>query len=182
MNENNNYLEQLNDESEEYEAMIAEYEADIEAFDAEITALLQAQASSGTGTLENSSGLICPLQYSGRYLSSGYYRSDGTFHGGLDICVSGGTYGLDISAAESGTVVTAAYHYSYGNYVIIDHGNGLSTLYAHCSSLAVSAGETVTKGQTIAYVGSTGNSTGPHLHFEVRINGSRVDPSSYISI
>lgn len=183
VNENSNYLASLNNESSEYKQMIAEYEAEIARFDREIESLLQSNGSSGDGLLEDSSGLICPLQYSGRYISSGYYRnSDGSYHGALDICVYGGTYGLNISAAEGGKVITAAYHWSYGNYVVIDHGNGLSTLYAHCSSLAVGAGQNVSKGQTIAYVGSTGNSSGPHLHFEVRINGSRTNPSNYISV
>lgn len=182
VNENSGYLASLNDQSEAYAQKIAEYEAAINEFDEEIEALIRAQASSGTGTLANSSGLICPLQYSGVYISSGFYRNDGSYHGALDLCVYGGTYGLNISAAESGTVVTAAYHWSYGNYIIVDHGNGLSTLYAHCSSLAVGAGQSVSKGQTIAYVGATGNVTGPHLHFEVRINGSRTNPSSYISV
>lgn len=182
-NESNAYLDQLNSESDEYKEQIEAYEAEIAKFDAQIEALIRANASSGSGTLANSSGLICPLQYSGRYISSGFYRnSDGSYHGALDICVSGGTYGLAISAAESGTVITASYHWSYGNYIIIDHGNGLSTLYAHCSSLAVGAGQSVTKGQTIGYVGATGNVSGPHLHFEVRVNGSRVNPASYISV
>lgn len=182
-NESNAYLDQLNNESAEYKAQIEKYKKEIQKFDAQIEALIRSNASSGTGTLANSSGLICPLQYAGRYISSGFYRnSDGSYHGALDICVSGGTYGLNISAAESGKVITASYHWSYGNYVIIDHGNGLSTLYAHCSSLAVGAGQTVTKGQTIAYVGATGNVSGPHLHFEVRVNGSRVNPSSYITV
>ena len=183
VNENSNYLASLNNESAEYKQMIKEYEAEIARFDREIESLLQSNGSSGNGMLENSSGLICPIQYSGRYISSGFYRnSDGSYHGALDICVYGGTYGLKISAAESGRVITASYHWSYGNYVVIDHGNGLSTLYAHCSSLAVSAGQSVSKGQTIGYVGSTGNSTGPHLHFEVRINGTRTNPSNYISV
>lgn len=183
VNENSNYLASLNNQSAEYKEMIAEYEAEIARFDREIESLLQSSGSSGNGMLENSSGLICPLQYSGRYISSPYYRnSDGSYHGALDICVYGGTYGLNISAAESGKVITAAYHWSYGNYIVIDHGNGLSTLYAHCSSLAVSSGQSVSKGQTIGYVGSTGNSNGPHLHFEVRINGSRTDPSNYITV
>ena len=183
VNENSNYIASLNNESAEYKQMIAEYEAEIARFDREIESLLQSNGSSGDGMLENSSGLICPIQYSGRYISSGYYRnSDGSYHGALDICVYGGTYGLNISAAESGKVITASYHWSYGNYIVIDHGNGLSTLYAHCSSLAVSAGQNVSKGQTIGYVGSTGNSTGPHLHFEVRVNGSRTNPSNYISV
>lgn len=183
VSENSNYLASLNNESAEYKAMIKEYEAEIARFDRQIEALLQSNGSSGSGTLVNSSGLICPLQYSGVYVSSPFYRnSDGSYHGALDLCVSGGSYGKSISAAESGTVITASYHWSYGNYVVVDHGNGLSTLYAHCSSLAVGAGQSVSKGQTIAYVGSTGNSTGPHLHFEVRINGSRVNPSGYIGM
>lgn len=183
VNENSNYLASLNNQSADYKDKIAEYEAEIERFDKEIESLLQSNGSSGDGMLDNSTGLICPIQYSGRYISSGFYRnSDGSYHGALDICVYGGTYGLKISAAEGGRVITAAYHWSYGNYVVIDHGNGLSTLYAHCSSLAVSAGQSVTKGQTIAYVGSTGNSSGPHLHFEVRVNGSRVNPSNYITV
>ena len=183
VSENSNYLASLNNESAEYKAMIKEYEAEIARFDRQIEALLQSNGSSGNGTLVNSSGLICPLQYAGTYVSSPFYRnSDGSYHGALDLCVSGGSYGKSISAAESGTVITASYHWSYGNYVVVDHGNGLSTLYAHCSSLAVGAGQSVSKGQTIAYVGSTGNSTGPHLHFEVRINGSRVNPSGYIGM
>ena len=93
-------------------------------------------------------------------------------HGAVDInpAQNGGT---PVYAAADGTVTTATYHSSYGNYVIIDHGNGVSTLYAHASSLVVSAGQTVTKGQLIMYEGSTGNSSGPHVHFEIRINGTR---------
>lgn len=93
-------------------------------------------------------------------------------HGAVDInpTQNGGT---PVYAAADGTVTTATYHSSYGNYVVIDHGSGVSTLYAHAQSLAVSAGQTVTKGQLIMYEGSTGNSTGPHVHFEIRINGTR---------
>ena len=93
-------------------------------------------------------------------------------HGAVDInpTQNGGT---PVYASADGTVTTATYHSSYGNYVVIDHGSGVSTLYAHAQSLAVSAGQTVTKGQLIMYEGSTGNSTGPHVHFEIRINGTR---------
>ena len=182
VDENSNYLASLNDQSAEYEAMIDEYEEAIAQFDRQIQSMLQSNGSSGDGR-PSSSGLICPLQYSGAYVSSPFYRnSDGSYHGALDLCVYGGSYGKNISAAASGKVITASYHWSYGNYLVIDHGNGLSTLYAHCSSLAVSSGQSVTQGQTVAYVGSTGNSTGPHLHFEVRINGSRVNPAGYISV
>ena len=98
-------------------------------------------------------------------------------HGGTDI---GASYGTAIWAADSGTVVYSSdgWNGGWGNYVMIDHGNGMQTLYAHMSSRAVSAGQTVSRGQTIGYVGSTGMSTGPHLHFEMYINGSRIDPQT----
>lgn len=98
------------------------------------------------------------------------------FHSGLDISAPSGT---PIVAADSGTVVTAVYSSSYGNYVAISHGNGNSTLYAHMSRLAVSSGQSVSKGQVIGYVGSTGWSTGPHCHFEIRVGGQLVNPASY---
>ena len=98
------------------------------------------------------------------------------FHAGEDIPAG---YGAEILAAASGTVVTAGWVSGYGNYTVIDHGGGLMTAYGHQSSFAVSVGDVVTQGQVIGYVGSTGNSTGPHLHFEVRVNGATVGPESY---
>lgn len=98
------------------------------------------------------------------------------FHAGEDIPAG---YGAEILAAASGTVVTAGWVSGYGNYTVIDHGGGMMTAYGHQSSIAVSVGQTVTQGQVIGYVGSTGNSTGPHLHFEVYINGATVDPKSF---
>ena len=98
-------------------------------------------------------------------------------HKGIDIPCSSGT---PVVAAASGTVIVATYNYAEGNYVAIDHGGGVVTLYMHNSSLAVSAGQNVTAGQTIAYAGSTGVSTGPHCHFGVRVNGGYVDPLSYL--
>ena len=147
------------------------------------------QNNGSSGSSGGSSGSIG----SGGYVSTGNFTwpvpgftniSCGYSSGHKAIDISGGgrtIYGTPIVAADSGKVVTATYHYSYGNYVMIDHGGGYSTLYAHASSLAVSAGQTVTKGQTIAYVGSTGNSTGPHLHFEVRVNGNRQNPFNWFS-
>ena len=98
-------------------------------------------------------------------------------HGGTDI---GASYGSAIWAADSGTVVRSSdgWNGGWGNYVMIDHGNGMQTLYAHMSSRAVSVGQTVSRGQTIGYVGSTGISTGAHLHFEMYVNGSKIDPQS----
>ena len=99
------------------------------------------------------------------------------FHAGIDIGVD---YGTPIHAADSGVVVYSGWISGYGNAVIIDHGGGVSTLYGHNQSLAVSEGQSVFKGSVIAYAGSTGNSTGPHCHFEVDVNGSPVNPMGYL--
>ncbi len=109
------------------------------------------------------------------------YRTDPEpgFHSGLDIGMAMGT---EILAVKSGTVKTAQHGTTgYGNYIIIDHGGGLETLYAHCSELLVSEGQEVEAGAVIAKVGSTGNSTGPHLHIEIRLNGETADPLAYLS-
>ncbi len=100
------------------------------------------------------------------------------FHSGIDI---GAGYGLNIVAAADGVVTLATTNGGYGQCIIINHGSGITTLYGHCSTLLVSSGDQVTKGQVIAKVGSTGVSTGPHLHFEVRINGSTTDPMGYVT-
>jgi len=100
-----------------------------------------------------------------------------TFHGGLDYAASTGTA---IYAAEGGTVTTSTYSSSAGNYIIINHKNGMQTVYMHMSTRYVSEGTSVSKGQNIGAVGSTGVSTGPHLHFEVRINGTKVNPANYL--
>lgn len=99
------------------------------------------------------------------------------YHSGIDIGVD---YGTPVQAADGGTVVEAGWSSGYGYAVVIDHGNGLSTLYGHNQELAVSPGQAVSQGQVIAYAGSTGNSTGPHVHFEVRANGDPVDPQGYL--
>ena len=117
------------------------------------------------------------------YISSGYVgreRPIGSgyeFHTGIDIPAP---YGYNIVAAEDGQVVTAGWVNGYGNTVIINHGSGLTTLYGHNSSLVVSVGDYVTRGQTIAKCGSTGNSTGNHCHFEVRVNGQHTNPWNYL--
>jgi murein DD-endopeptidase MepM/ murein hydrolase activator NlpD len=103
----------------------------------------------------------------------GYER----FHAGLDI---GADYGTLIHAADSGTVILAGWYGGYGNTVIIDHGGGITSLYAHASELYVHEGQTLQRGQAIAAVGSSGLSTGPHLHFEVRENGEPTDPMNYL--
>ncbi len=102
---------------------------------------------------------------------------DQRFHSGLDI---GGDYGIPVHAAQAGTVTYAGWISGYGNTVIIDHGGGVTTLYGHNQSLAVGEGQSVAQGEVISYCGSTGNSTGPHCHFEVRQNGEPVSPYGYL--
>jgi murein DD-endopeptidase MepM/ murein hydrolase activator NlpD len=123
---------------------------------------------------ESSSGFIWPV--SGP-VTSPFGMRWGRMHEGIDISVPEGT---PIHAAASGRVILAAYTGGYGNYTCIDHGGGLSTCYAHQSSFAVSSGQSVQQGQVIGYSGNTGSSTGPHLHFEVRVNGAAVDPMGYL--
>ena len=128
----------------------------------------------------SSSGFIWPVPCSrritGRY---GESRSN-HFHAGIDIDGYAND-GQPIVAAASGTVITSTNSGAYGNYVIIDHGNGYQTVYAHMSSNAVGSGAYVNAGDTIGYLGATGNATGTHCHFEVRINGSTTDPAQYFS-
>lgn len=111
-------------------------------------------------------------------LTSNFGQRWGREHSGIDI---GADSGGEIYAAADGTVVFSGILGGYGNYIRIDHGNGVETAYGHCSSLVVGEGEKVSRGQLIAYVGSTGNSTGPHLHFEVRVNGEFRDPLEYVT-
>ncbi|MPM65190.1 Murein hydrolase activator EnvC [bioreactor metagenome] len=107
-----------------------------------------------------------------RYIFGSY-----SFHSGIDIA---NTYGTAIRAADGGTVTFSGWKGSYGKLVIVDHGNGKQTYYGHCSSMLVSVGDKVYQGQTIARVGSTGRSTGNHCHFEIKINGTSVNPTSYL--
>ena len=135
---------------------------------------------SGTSTTRKTSGNIIAVRpvsgkITSRFGNVNKIRSGA--HTGLDIATSSGTA---IVSCNSGTVTFAGRKGSYGNLVIISHGNGVETWYAHCSKLYVSSGKIVSAGQKIAAVGSTGNSTGPHLHLEVRINGNPVNPEKYL--
>lgn len=125
----------------------------------------------------SSAGFICPLSV-GKYKVSAYY-GDGRNHKGVDLSAN---KGVAIFAAASGVVTYAGYKGDYGYNVVIDHGNGFKTRYAHASALCVSSGDTVSQGDMIAAVGSTGYSTGNHLHFEVIVNGTRVNPAPYIGL
>jgi murein DD-endopeptidase MepM/ murein hydrolase activator NlpD len=156
---------------------------EIMAASEEITRMIQRSQMISSGFAGGGSGsgaMIWPL--SGPITSEFGWRTHPIFgtqryHSGLDI---GGDYGLPIAAAASGVVIHAGWISGYGNTVIIDHGGGITTLYGHNESLLVGVGESVAQGQTIAMCGSTGNSTGPHCHFEVRENGEPVSPYSYL--
>ncbi|KQO11028.1 hypothetical protein ASF12_11715 [Paenibacillus sp. Leaf72] len=199
-------LEDLEDISAEQEALMIEFAQKVSELEAEKVAKLEAEriarekaaaaaaaaAGKGNGSSGGGSGgtvytggkLGMPIFDSYR-VSSGYgYRihpitGAKKLHTGIDFAAPQGTA---IHAAESGVVIMAQRWSGYGNAVIIDHGGGMWTLYGHIreGGIKVSKGDSVTKGQKIAEVGSTGNSTGPHLHFEVRINGTTTDPSSYL--
>jgi len=133
-----------------------------------------AQSHSTVQRSASAAGLIWPVNAP---ITSPFGWRWGRMHEGIDL---GAAYGTPIAAAAGGTVIYAGWLGGYGNLTVIDHGGGLATAYGHQSSIAVSDGEQVAQGQTIGYVGSTGHSTGPHLHFEVRVNGVAVDPLGYL--
>ena len=155
-------------------------EEEVESVRKEINALI-AQDTSGIAYTGNGS-LGWPVP--GRYGISSYYgyrihpiSGVRKFHSGIDIPAPTGTA---VVSAEAGVVIYAGWRGGYGNTVIVNHGGGITTLYGHNSSLVVSTGQRVSRGQTIAKAGSTGNSTGPHCHFEVQVNGNRQNPLSYV--
>ena len=176
-------IEELNASSAQVSAMLKERQA-ARAAAAASAAAAAAQSSGGQGASDNwvqgTGQLGWPV--SGEITSPYGYRVHpiwGTtiYHSGIDIGVDEGT---PVHAADGGVVVWSGWMGGYGYAVVIDHGNGLSTLYGHNSELAVDEGQSVAKGQVISYAGSTGNSTGPHVHFEVRVNGDPVDPMGYL--
>ena len=204
--ENARLIEELQIQSAEAEDLIAENEAESAEYLSQLETLIdqrseqaareeeerqqalqnqqnQSGGSSGSGSNNDSSVLNTgslsfswPLAGYGYESITQYYGNNG--HRGLDIGIP---YGTPIYASESGQVISAEYHWSWGNNVLIWHNDTYSTRYAHCSSLAVSAGEYVQKGQVIGYAGSTGNSTGNHLHFEVNVNGTPVSAWPYLN-
>ena len=178
--------EELQESKKSLEDQIDQLNEDAKGLNSEISKL-QAEAQkkideaiNGGASDPSSQGMIWPTTT--RWITSYYgYRIHpvlgySKFHSGIDIGVGTGN---PVYSVKSGVVILSQYYYGYGNAVIVDHGNGLSTLYAHLNTLKVSKGQWVNQGQVIATSGNTGISTGPHLHFEVRVNGSTVDPLSY---
>ena len=140
-------------------------------------------AASTTTTYISGNGTFClPAPQYTRLSSPFGYRIHPSshvrkLHTGIDF---GAPANSPAVAGADGVVISAGWYNGYGNTVVISHGNGISTLYAHNNSLCVTKGQSVKRGQQIAYIGSTGNSTGPHCHFEVRINGTPVNPAPYL--
>jgi murein DD-endopeptidase MepM/ murein hydrolase activator NlpD len=200
----NKLVAQIDANQNEYESTLKALDAEEEAIQARIVRLSkqlaaqieaerkraeEAARQNGTstntsGSTVSSSGYIWPV--SSHRITSGFgYRSasatngvGSTYHKGIDI--GGVGYTTTVRAAKSGEVIVSQYSSSYGNYVVIAHGSGNTTLYGHMSSRSVSAGQYVNQGDAIGVTGSTGHSTGPHLHFEITVNGSRVNPANYL--
>ncbi len=188
-------LKDLDKDSAEYKAAISRAEKDKEIISAQIDEYIRIHGSSVGDTPDaaynNDGKMAWPVKFNS-YLSAGYptYPSGGA-HWGIDIVATGGnTRGRPFNAAQGGEVILAVndgnYNYGFGNYCVIDHGDGTQTLYAHSDNIQVSKGQIVQKGQQIGIIGATGNVTGPHLHFEVRVKNSdgsvsRVQPLNYVS-
>ncbi|MCQ2476725.1 MAG: peptidoglycan DD-metalloendopeptidase family protein [Clostridia bacterium] len=187
-------LSELDQNSAEYKAIIARQRKEREELDRQIDEYIRVHGSSAGDTPDaayaNDGKMAWPVKFQS-YISCGYgYYSDGSPHWGTDICAVGGnSKGRPFCAAQGGKVILAKndgnWNYGFGNYCVIDHGDGKQTLYAHSSGLKVHEGQIVQKGQEIGYIGDTGNVTGPHLHFEVRIKKadgsvSRVNPLNYV--
>ena len=191
-NERTNDLYALSSDNQDLQNQISQINSEIDASNEDVEAINQAikelirkkQAENSGAPVYSSDGFRWPLDSNLQYITTyfGYDAWRGGNHYGIDVG-NAGIGGKNIYAAQSGTVITAysdgGWHGGFGNYVIIDHGGELSTVYAHCSSVTVSVGQTVNKGDVIGYVGSTGWSTGNHLHFETRVDGTAVDPFSY---
>jgi murein DD-endopeptidase MepM/ murein hydrolase activator NlpD len=170
-------------ERQNFEANKEQRLREAEEIDREIEEIMQKIAEQNAqqgGNIVTEAGFLWPLPNFSNVNSAYGWRFNNTdFHTGIDLGGSG-VYGADIVAAKSGVVASPMTHWSYGNNVVINHGDGYVTLYAHCSQLLVSPGQTVSQGQVIAKVGATGNVTGPHLHFEVYYNGVRQNPANFI--
>lgn len=174
-------IDSLNADIKALEKEEKEAEAEYSAIQAQIKKAQSSNSSSGKTVNKGTGQFVWPSAASTRVTSYFGRRNKPNAaatsnHRGIDI---GAPSGTNVLAADSGTVIVAGFGRSYGNYVVIDHGNGYTTLYAHNSRLCVSVGDSVSRGQVIAKCGSTGNSTGPHIHFEISKNGSLVNPMSF---
>lgn len=193
-NEVKDIISELDTESEIYKQQIQRDRAEMEYLSVYVDNYISEHGSQLNDIpdveFENTGEMIWPVSFNS-YLTATYPAySDGSPHWGIDICAEGGnSYGRPFNAAQGGIVILAVndnnYNSGFGNYCVVDHGDGTSTLYAHARNLVVSRGDVVRQGETLGYIGSTGNVTGPHLHFEVRVKNSdgdisRVNPLNYV--
>lgn len=168
----------------EYLKLLKAEEAEANSIAAQIRKLEQQMAASGNAKPGTAGGYIWPVTTS-KKISSPYgsrinpVTGRSETHKGVDI--AGVFYSSNVIAAKAGTVIISQYGSSYGNYVVVSHGTGNTTLYAHLSKRSVSVGDVVSQGTVLGVTGSTGNSTGPHLHFEITEGGSRIDPLKYLT-
>lgn len=181
--EANKLVQEIQANESEYKETLDEIEAEEEAIQARIVKLSKELAAQNAGSSAALGGYIWPT--ASKYITStfGGRASPGgigsTNHKGIDIGRVG--YTSQIYAAKAGTVIVSQYSSSYGNYVVVAHGGGNTTLYGHMSSRKVSSGQVVKQGDVLGITGSTGNSTGPHLHFEITENGNRINPLTYLT-
>jgi murein DD-endopeptidase MepM/ murein hydrolase activator NlpD len=169
-------LDDVQEDKDHAVAHMAELQAQSAALAAKIRSAQSAPSSAAAVTTgaPSAAGFIWPVH---GVLTSYFGWRWGRMHEGIDLAVGNGT---PVVASAAGTVIVAGWMGGYGNLVVVDHGNGVATAYAHNTSITVGVGQSVAQGQLVAYSGNTGNSTGPHVHFEVRVNGAAVDPLGYL--
>jgi len=167
-------LSEVREDKEEAIGHMRDLQAESATLAAKIRSAQSAAVIPGPTGSASTAGFIWPVH---GVLTSGFGWRWGRMHEGVDLAVANGT---PVVAAASGTVIVAGWMGGYGNLVVVDHGGGISTAYGHNTTVTVGVGQHVAQGQLISYSGSTGHSTGPHVHFEVRINGSPVDPMGYL--
>lgn len=174
------YLNELQADAASYQAQLNKAQKAKDELDRELTKYLSSLKNQNSSQVVAGGAYQWPLPVGKGWITCKFGGSDPNNkpHYALDVAISAGT---PIYATNDGTVLISGYHDSYGYYILLDHGNGMASLYAHCSALLVSKGQTVAKGQTIGRVGTTGFSKGNHLHFEIRKNGTRVDPLKYMA-
>ncbi len=186
LSDSQSYINSLSSQQDAAEELYEKAQAEEKKLDEELQAYIKEQQALLNAEYVGGA-LGWPLPRANNYITSKFgwrtYEWFGStktdYHRGIDLRAATGT---DLYACNSGEVMIATYHSSYGYYVLIDHGGGMATLYAHCSKLYVSAGDTVKKGDRIALSGATGNVNGPHLHFEVRVNGEVKNPLDYVTV
>ena len=178
--ETQKYIDQLAADKAKYQAEYNKAAAAEAELDNKLTEYLRSLQQQNSSPVVAKGEYLWPLPAGKGYITCKFGGSDPNNkpHYALDIAIGAGT---PIYATNEGTVLVATWHESYGYYILIDHGNGMASLYAHCSALLVSAGQHVSQGQTIGKVGTTGFSKGNHLHFEIRKNGAKTNPLNYMA-